>query len=335
MLSQILVSMYSQFPGLYDGMAWEMAGVGKVPEHVPYSEDFNSAQGRMDPRLVLALARSAGPLDHEHNCDREGPYGLFALPDKGLGCAPPSSQVAHVVSRLEELVARSGGSWQGAVYALTFGDDELADSFFENEWDLRAFAAEEGIPLSSLGPGADGYSALAFWYDSQIMFFGEYTAAVASTSSCSRSPRTYAGGFVHPIALPVPFPSGGSSFGMRFHPIDKDEEGNPVRKMHEGVDWGVPAGTPIHATAPGTVSWIAFAGGYGYAVEIRHDSGLSSRYAHLSAGSSPLRPGQEVSGGQVVGCAGNTGKSTGPHLHFEIRRAGVPQNPCSFGACEQ
>ena len=110
-----------------------------------------------------------------------------------------------------------------------------------------------------------------------------------------------------------------SKFGYRIHPIKK------TRRMHTGVDYAARLGTPVKATADGNVVRAGVAGGYGNMVEIQHADGTTSRYAHLSAFKTSV--GKPVKQGQVVGLVGSTGQSTGPHLHFEIRKNGYPIDP--------
>lgn len=97
---------------------------------------------------------------------------------------------------------------------------------------------------------------------------------------------------------------------------------------HAGQDIAVPVGTPIAATDGGTVTVASVQSGYGNVVYIKHDGGVESRYAHLS--SFAVRPGQSVKRGEVIGRSGNTGTSTGPHLHFEIRVDGRARDPLTF-----
>lgn len=114
-----------------------------------------------------------------------------------------------------------------------------------------------------------------------------------------------------------------SPFGMRKMPW---EEGG---RLHEGVDIAAPAGSLVRATADGVVGRTGVSGSYGRYVEIVHSNGLTSFYAHMQrlAG---LKTGQAVTAGQTVGYAGSTGRSTGSHLHFEIRFNGRPLNPALF-----
>ncbi|MGC9530158.1 MAG: LysM peptidoglycan-binding domain-containing M23 family metallopeptidase [Candidatus Bipolaricaulaceae bacterium] len=110
-----------------------------------------------------------------------------------------------------------------------------------------------------------------------------------------------------------------STFGPRVHPVF----GTP--DMHTGVDVGVAQGTSVHAAAPGAVKWTGPQGGYGQLVIVEHADGYSTYYAHLYR--IVVSPGQYVEAGQVIALSGNTGISTGPHLHFEIRRFGEPIDP--------
>jgi murein DD-endopeptidase MepM/ murein hydrolase activator NlpD len=116
-----------------------------------------------------------------------------------------------------------------------------------------------------------------------------------------------------------------SGFGNRRHPV------LGYTKMHAGVDFGTPIGTPIFAAGDGVISRASVMGGYGNVVDIDHDATWSTRYGHLSRFVPGLRPGDRVTQGQVIAFSGNTGRSTGPHLHYEIRRMGQPINPMGLG----
>jgi murein DD-endopeptidase MepM/ murein hydrolase activator NlpD len=99
-------------------------------------------------------------------------------------------------------------------------------------------------------------------------------------------------------------------------------------RMHEGIDVPARPGTPIKASAPGSVVFAGRLGDYGNTVVIDHGFDLRSVYAHAS--SIRVRPGQRVSRGEPIATVGSTGRATGPHLHFEIRRAGEPTDPISY-----
>lgn len=110
-----------------------------------------------------------------------------------------------------------------------------------------------------------------------------------------------------------------SGFGSRRHPV------LGRWRMHKGMDFGAPHGTPIYAALDGVVQSAGRAGGYGNLVKLGHGNGLASAYGHMSR--LVARTGQRVARGQLIGYVGSTGLSTGPHLHFEIWKNGVPVNP--------
>ncbi len=114
-----------------------------------------------------------------------------------------------------------------------------------------------------------------------------------------------------------------SGFGKRFHPI------LGYSKMHTGVDFGAPIGTPVYTAGDGVVARASVMGGYGNVVDIEHGGGWMTRYAHLSKFKQGLKVGDKVKQGQIIALSGNTGRSTGPHLHFEIRLNGEAINPLS------
>lgn len=114
-----------------------------------------------------------------------------------------------------------------------------------------------------------------------------------------------------------------SGFGMRQHPI------SGFTRMHQGVDFAAPVGTPVVAAGDGTVVGVGSRNGYGRTVELRHPGGTETLYAHLSSFAPGLAPGQRVRQGQLIGRVGSTGLSSGPHLHYEISQNGRPMNPAT------
>lgn len=115
-----------------------------------------------------------------------------------------------------------------------------------------------------------------------------------------------------------------SSFGVRSDPF----HGGAAR--HNGVDLAAPQGTQVHATGDGTVSRAMFASGYGNMIQLDHGADVQTRYGHLSR--ILVRPGQRVRTGDVIGLVGSTGRSTGSHLHYEVRVANLAVNPLPFMA---
>jgi murein DD-endopeptidase MepM/ murein hydrolase activator NlpD len=125
-----------------------------------------------------------------------------------------------------------------------------------------------------------------------------------------------------PQVLPASLAAITSGFGYRHDPI----AGGAA--MHAGLDFRGPIGAPIYAAAKGTISFVGQKSGYGNVVEVSHGNGLITRYAHMSRFAS--KPGQRVAAGAVIGAIGNTGRSTGPHLHFEVRHHDRALNPRLF-----
>ena len=113
-----------------------------------------------------------------------------------------------------------------------------------------------------------------------------------------------------------------SNFGYRQDPIDA------VRRFHQGQDFSVPTGTPIFAPADGVVKRAYYIGGFGNHIKLEHASGYSTTFAHLSK--MFVRHGQKVKRGDIIGETGNTGRSTAPHLHYEVHYRGTPKNPADF-----
>lgn len=125
-----------------------------------------------------------------------------------------------------------------------------------------------------------------------------------------------------PLALPVRHVELRSEFGTRRDPI------NRRLAFHAGLDFGGPVGTPIFATAPGEVVKAGWTGAYGRQVRIRHDFGVESSYSHLSAIN--VRVGDRIEVGDIIGKLGSSGRSTGPHLHYEVRLDNKPQDPIRY-----
>lgn len=113
-----------------------------------------------------------------------------------------------------------------------------------------------------------------------------------------------------------------SGFGFRLHPIRKR------RIFHEGIDIGGGRGSTVYASADGRVSFVGWMRGYGKIIVIRHKDGVTTRYAHLS--STRVTKGQRLEQGQIIGGIGATGLATGPNLHFEVRKNGLPQDPLTY-----
>jgi len=128
--------------------------------------------------------------------------------------------------------------------------------------------------------------------------------------------------FARPRGLPLRANGISSGYGLRLHPFGGGA------KFHGGVDFAAPAGTTVHATGAGVVTFASWYGNYGLCVVIDHGGGTSTLFGHLSA--IAATPGEPVEPGQSIGRVGSTGRSTGPHLHYEVRLGGRPVDPRSY-----
>jgi murein DD-endopeptidase MepM/ murein hydrolase activator NlpD len=124
---------------------------------------------------------------------------------------------------------------------------------------------------------------------------------------------------------PVKGASISQGFGCTLVSIEPYDPSCPSRHFHSGIDLAAASGTAIYAAAAGKVQVFVSATGFGLHVIIDHGNGLHSLYGHMSTVS--VKDGSYVSSGDVIGTVGSTGNSTGPHLHFEIDRDGIPENP--------
>jgi murein DD-endopeptidase MepM/ murein hydrolase activator NlpD len=163
------------------------------------------------------------------------------------------------------------------------------------------------LTISSKGRGPDPDSLRANQILERLDLVNLYRIAVEKTP------------FAEPVRGSFRHTSG---FGSR-----RDPKTGRTR-MHEGTDFAASHGTPIYATADGVVTHAGWQGGYGRLIKIRHEFGIETRYAHLS--NIRVQSGQRVSRGDRIGDMGNTGRSTGTHLHYEVRIGGRPINPMTY-----
>ncbi len=125
-----------------------------------------------------------------------------------------------------------------------------------------------------------------------------------------------------PSRMPLEGASLTSGFGMRHHPVLGG------RRQHHGIDLAAPTGTPVYATADGVVGRADFYASYGLYISISHGAAMETRYAHLSR--LAVATGDTVKKGDLIGYVGSTGRSTGPHLHYEVRVDGLAVNPIPY-----
>jgi murein DD-endopeptidase MepM/ murein hydrolase activator NlpD len=195
----------------------------------------------------------------------------------------------------------------------------IEDSYEAKAKRIRGILAELGIDVPKTAPPGMG-GPLIPAPQAQDAFDRQLHRINATRAQISRLTRAIS-------SVPVRKPLDGdidatSGFGVRSDPFT----GSPA--LHTGLDLQGDQGDPVRASANGTVTAAGWSGGYGRVVDIDHGHGLSTRYAHLSA--IDVRVGQSVKAGQLVGRVGSTGRSTGPHLHYETRVRGEAVDPHKF-----
>lgn len=166
--------------------------------------------------------------------------------------------------------------------------------------------------------GQRRYAARRSVGGASVVRFSLFPVAVPSAAPLTGSPSI---ADLRPWRAAMPINRGRltSLFGPRLHPTLGGW------RRHKGIDVAAPHGTPVRAASDGTVSVSGWQGGYGIAVRIQHPGGVETRYAHLSR--TAVSAGQTVSAGDVIGYVGSTGRSTGAHLHYEVRRGQTAIDP--------
>lgn len=222
---------------------------------------------------------------------------------------------AHeATAQRDELMARNDEIFTQIEDALTLSVKPLEDLFKNvgiNPDRLldsvdKAYSGQGG-PLTPMGYSTHGNAAIS---ESEAR-------ANQVIVSLDKVNRYRIGADLLPFAMPV-------KDGFRF----TSPYGQRWGRAHEGVDFAAPTGTPVHAPGDGEVVFAGWQSGYGNLIKVRHALGTETRYAHLSK--IHVKVGQKVSRGDRIGAIGNTGRSTGPHLHYEVRVDGRAVNPMSF-----
>ena len=206
-------------------------------------------------------------------------------------------------ARVEALAASAASEQRGIVTRLVASRDQLAAAERAKSATLASIEEDQEAVLEEIHALEQESAALA----AQIRAAQQQ----APSSNPSIVPPSGSGLLGWPVSGPVT-----SGFGMRWG------------RMHEGIDIAVASGTPVRSAAAGTVIYAGWLGGYGNLVVVDHGNGLSTAYAHNSSFASSM--GQSVAAGQVVAYSGNTGNSSGPHVHFEVRVSGGAVDPLGY-----
>jgi len=222
----------------------------------------------------------------------------MAVPE-AAGLARLEARQLAFVERMTRLADRRAAQATLALQKLGLNPESMLQSLDDR--------SAQGGPLIALATSANGS------FDPRFQRLG------LSLERMSVLQRGLAG---VPNYLPASLEYISSGFGYRSDPF------TGAGAMHAGLDFRGPVGAPIYAAAKGVIAFAGVKSGYGNCIEIDHGNGLLTRYAHMSAFRAAV--GQFVSPGDVIGAIGSTGRSTGPHLHFEVRVNGNPVNPRPF-----
>ena len=207
-----------------------------------------------------------------------------------------------------------------AISGLAVATPAMANSAAANADVTSPLRAAQAAKPSAQG-GDDEFRSLFNGWKS--MDNGQLVLPAASKLANAPSASTYRPSSVSiPSRMPVNGAALTSGYGMRVHPVLGG------RRQHKGIDMAEPVGSPVYATADGMVSRADWFSSYGLYISLEHGGNIQTRYGHLSRLN--VAAGQSVHKGDLIGYVGTTGRSTGPHLHYEVRIGGVAVNPVPY-----
>jgi murein DD-endopeptidase MepM/ murein hydrolase activator NlpD len=257
--------------------------------------------------FVLGTASFADLIDNLDLLDRIGQQderiaARVKASRDGVADARRRTRAARVeAAHVEAAVASATAEQQGVVSRLVASRDALVAARREKTTTLASIREDRESTLEEIDALEEQSAALA----------ERIRQAQQQASTATVVVRSGSGAVAWPVSGPVT-----SGFGIRWG------------RMHEGIDIAVAEGTPVRAAAAGTVIYAGWLGGYGNLVVVDHGNGLSTAYAHNS--SLGVGVGQSVAAGEIVSYSGNTGNSTGPHVHFEVRVNGSAVDPLGY-----
>ncbi|WP_121115602.1 M23 family metallopeptidase [Croceibacterium ferulae] len=292
--------------------AREATVTGEAAQIARWRAEMDKVAGDLAQRQEL-LETVAGMLPADAIADQEAaaaarPEEASSRTQRVSAALPQGAALLRLEQRQLALAARltryaetRADRAEGAIRAL--GVDPRVVRANLNKDERQAM----GGPLEAFASGADGELTARF-----ERLGSSLTRMAELERSMTRVPQV----------MPVAGARFSSSFGYRRDPF------HGTAALHAGLDFAAPMGSPVLATAGGRVSFVGTKGGYGRTVEITHGNGLMTRYGHLSGWKAKV--GDRVRAGDQVGMLGSTGRSTGPHLHFEVRVHGRAVNPMPF-----
>lgn len=297
----------------------------KVAELMERQDQLSSRSGRLGPLLERArdnITTGSVPVP-------------ASKPGVTLGSAastPAQSLIANAFGRKSRIVEKSAADHADEIFAsVTHSIKEietrqiaeirtLADEARDSAEKIQTALKSGGLPIAELEPVAEGGPFIPASEGAKIAAFDGEVDKLDIALNALDTMKSQARRF--PISNPVPDADITSRFGYRKDPIIGSAA------FHSGLDFRGKIGEPIRSPAAGLVEYAGLKGSYGNFIEIRHKNGLVTRFAHLS--SIRVKAGEKVESGAVIGNVGNTGRSTGPHLHYEVRIDDNPVDPWRY-----
>ncbi|PLK71484.1 peptidase [Rhizobium sp. TH135] len=306
-----LTSRHGRIGALLEGSPSDaLPAGGPVPAEKPLVDSKDQAALSNGTEAFAALLGSEGASRPSATAEKP-PVALGYVPMTGENVADRADRLfSHMTLSLKEIEAEQ----LQRIDQLASGASQTAD-------EIAAILKRQGVPIEEIAalPVADAVGGPYLAPQSDR----DFNASINALDAALNRLETVRGTAKRlPFANPAPGQEITSRFGNRPDPFFGG------LAMHAGIDFRAPTGTEIRSTGSGKVVTAGFSGGYGNMVEVDHGLGLTTRYGHMSR--VLVSEGDTVEPGQLIGLSGSTGRSTGPHLHYEVRRNGDPVDPMRF-----
>ncbi|RWF29820.1 MAG: M23 family metallopeptidase [Mesorhizobium sp.] len=308
----------------------------KVSELLERQTQLSQRHGRLGPILERAesevgaasAADGAAAAKPDERAEVIGAQSAYSIASLGAGDTRPFSLWStrsdplpsdSAADRADRLFVSINQSLKAIESEQLSRVTTLADNAYKNADAITQALAAAGLPVDSdFGKDSDVGGPLiplnaSTMFDSKVK---ELDEALDALDHLKKEARRL------PLANPAPGHSVTSPFGVRTDPI------LGTAALHSGMDFRAPMGMPAKVTAPGVVTKAGWNGGYGRMVEVDHGNGFATRYGHLSE--IDVTVGQKLAAGDIIGKTGSSGRSTGPHLHYEVRHNGDAVDPLRF-----
>ncbi len=306
-----LTSRHGRIGALLEGNPSDpLPADGPVPAEKPLVDGKDHAALSNGTEAFAALLGGEGASRPSATTEKP-PLALGYVPMTGENVADRADRLfSHMTLSLKEIEAEQ----LQRIDQLASGASQTAD-------EIAAILKRQGVPIEDVAslPVADAVGGPYLAPQSDR----DFNASINALDAALNRLETVRGTAKRlPFANPAPGQEITSRFGNRPDPFFGG------LAMHAGIDFRAPTGTDIRSTGSGKVVTAGFSGGYGNMVEVDHGLGLTTRYGHMSR--ILVSEGDTVEPGQLIGLSGSTGRSTGPHLHYEVRRNGDPVDPMRF-----